>query len=165
MRFQYRLEKMDNNRRLEKVTLDNETLGTMLPSIQHERDVAITDLIEGSFFSPNSYDDGPYHLALSLSDNRLILDIAGDNEELLTKVAIPLKPLRMIIKDYALICESYARAVETADPRKIEAIDMGRRGLHNEGSELLKELLESKITLDFETTRRLFTLIFVLHLK
>ena len=137
----------------------------MTPKLQHERDVAIADLIDCSHFVPSEDTEGPYHVTLGLADNRLVLDISSDNQQLLTKVTLPLKPLKMLVKDYTLICESYAKAVETADPRKIEAIDMGRRGMHNEASTLLQELLENKITIDFETARRFFTLIFVLHLK
>jgi uncharacterized protein (UPF0262 family) len=163
MRFQFRLEKMDNH--IASVTLDKATLGTATPKLQHERALAIAELIEGSYFSPKEAITGPYHLTFALLENRLVIAIDSAGEAGHTKIALPLKPLKMIIKDYNFICESYAKALETADPRKIEAIDMGRRGLHNEASELLSELLEDKVALDFDTARRLFTLIVVLHMK
>jgi uncharacterized protein (UPF0262 family) len=154
---------MDNH--IATITLDHETLGATTPKIQHERDIAIADLIAGNLFAPKMLAEGPYHLMLTLSESRLIFDITTTHDAPGAKIAIPLKPLRMMVKDYQLICDSYAKALEAMDPRKIEAIDMGRRGLHNEASQLLIELLETKLQLDFETARRLFTLIFVLHLK
>jgi len=151
---------MDGNHIISLV-LDDSTLNTTDPTHRHDRDIAISDLLAENSFHPNGINSGPYHITLGFADNRLMIDIAPKPG----RITIPILPLKRIIKDYMLICESYAKAVETADPRKIEAIDMGRRGLHNEGSELLQELLEGKVTIDFDTARRFFTLIFVLHLK
>ena len=114
---------------------------------------------------PVGSDGGPYRLRLSVEENRLIFDIRLEGDEEHGKVMLSLTPFRRIIKDYFLICESYYDAIKSAAPAQIEAIDMGRRGLHNEGSTLLKERLSGKIDMDFDTARRLFTLICVLHIK
>lgn len=150
---------------IEKILLDPVTLAGITEKIRNEREVVIADLIaENSFILPQGSSDGPYALYLSLSENRLIMDIEAAGQ-MISRVVLPLKPLRAIVRDYFFICESYDKVVQAADPRKIEAIDMGRRGLHNEGSELLKELLEPEAIVDFDTARRLFSLICVLHMK
>ncbi len=146
------------------VTLDETTLGSVTAKIRHEREVAIADLIADNAFSLPGKAAGPYGLHLALSDNRLLIDITA-NEQFASRIPLPLTPFRTIIRDYFLICESYAKVVGAADPRKVEAIDMGRRGIHNEGSELLKELLQPEISMNFDTARRLFSLICVLHMK
>jgi uncharacterized protein (UPF0262 family) len=108
---------------------------------------------------------GPYHLHLQVEESRLVFDIRTEPGDPLGKVILALGPFRRIIKDYFLICESYYAAIRNAPPSQIEAIDMGRRGLHNEGSQLLSERLKGKIELDFDTARRLFTLVCVLHIR
>ena len=148
-----------------KITLDERTVVRRNPDVEHERAVAIYDLLEENCFEPSAGHPGPFHLHLGLEENRLILDIRSTEEETLERVALPLTPFRGIVKDYFLICESYYNAIRTASPSQIEAIDMGRRGLHNEASETLKQRLDGKVDLDHDTARRLFTLIFALHWK
>jgi uncharacterized protein (UPF0262 family) len=151
--------------RLVKVTLDEASIGSSSADIDHERRVAIYDLIEDNSFAPCEHDGGPYVLTLSISENRLVFDIREENGAPVMAHLLSLTPFRKIVKDYFLICDSYYKAIRTATPTQIEAIDMGRRGLHNEGSDLLKERLKEKIEIDFDTARRLFTLICVLHWK
>lgn len=151
--------------RIASIVLDEASVRTRTPEVEHERKVAIFDLLEDNFFAPEGADAGPYSLHLSIEDNRLVFDIRKENEEEYGKVILSLSPFRKIIKDYFLICESYYEAIRSASPSKIEAIDMGRRGLHNEGSALLIERLKGKINIDHDTARRLFTLICVLHIK
>jgi uncharacterized protein (UPF0262 family) len=151
--------------RLCKITLDEGSIGRSGPDIEHERAVAIYDLLEDNTFAPVDDARGPYMLHLSISENRLVFDIRREDGSPLMAHLLSLTPLRRIVKDYFLICDSYYKAIRTATPSQIEAIDMGRRGLHNEGSELLMERLKEKIAVDFDTARRLFTLICVLHWK
>jgi len=151
--------------RLVKVTLDEGSIGRSSPDIEHERAVAIYDLIEENAFAPAAHAGGPYLLNLSIAENRLVFDIREENGTPVMAHFLSLTPFRRIVKDYFLICDSYYKAIRTATPTQIEAIDMGRRGLHNEGSELLRERLKEKIEIDFDTARRLFTLICVLHWK
>ncbi len=153
------------SRRLIKITLDEGSIGRSSPDIEHERAVAIYDLIEDNSFAPVDHDGGPYMLHLSISENRLVFDIRREDGTPLMAHLLSLTPLRRIVKDYFLICDSYYKAIRTATPSQIEAIDMGRRGLHNEGSELLMERLKEKVEVDHDTARRLFTLICVLHWK
>lgn len=154
-----------SSQRLVKVTLDENSIGRSSPDIEHERAVAIYDLLEDNSFAPADHDGGPYTLHLSITENRLVFDIRLEDGSPLMAHLLSLTPLRRIVKDYFLICDSYYKAIRTATPSQIEAIDMGRRGLHNEGSELLMERLKEKISVDFDTARRLFTLICVLHWK
>lgn len=135
------------------------------PEVEHERNIAIYDLLEENYFAPHGDYVGPYHLHLSLADNRLLFDVRTTDGVQLLDVPLPLKPFQSIVKDYFLICESYYSAIKKATPSQIEAIDMGRRGLHNEGSELLKERLAAKVDIDFDTARRLFTLVCILHIR
>jgi uncharacterized protein (UPF0262 family) len=151
--------------RLVKVTLDEGSIGRSSPDIEHERAVAIYDLLEDNSFAPVDHAGGPYALHLSIAENRLVFDIRQEDGAPIVAHLLSLTPLRRIVKDYFLICDSYYKAIRTATPSQIEAIDMGRRGLHNEGSELLMERLKEKISVDFDTARRLFTLICVLHWK
>jgi len=155
----------DPNQRIASIVLDEPQTVRRSPEVEHERKVAIFDLLEDNVFAPHGSSAGPYNLHLSIEENRLVFDIRDAAEEPLGKVILSLSPLRRIIKDYFLICESYYEAIRSASPSKIEAIDMGRRGLHNEGADLLRERLNGKITLDHDTARRLFTLICVLHMK
>ena len=154
-----------STQRLVKITLDEGSIGRSGPDIEHERAVAIYDLLEDNAFAPVDHDGGPYALHLSITENRLVFDIRLEDGTPLMAHLLSLTPLRRIVKDYFLICDSYYKAIRTATPSQIEAIDMGRRGLHNEGSELLMERLKEKISVDFDTARRLFTLICVLHWK
>ena len=161
---------MSSDRRAEKqfianITLDEASVVRRSPDVEHERAVAIYDLLEENRFAPVGDYRGPYHLHLALQENRLLFDIRSEADSALGTVTLPLSPFRRIVKDYFAICESYFEAIKTASPSKIEAIDMGRRGLHNEGSELLRERLDGKIEIDFDTARRLFTLICVLHIR
>jgi uncharacterized protein (UPF0262 family) len=155
----------DPGRRIAKVALDERTVVRRSPEIEHERAVAIFDLIEENYFSPVGDNGGPYSLFLGIEENRLVIDIRTEADEPLGKVILALTPFRRIVKDYFQICESYYQAIKAATPSQIEAIDMGRRGLHNEGSDLLRERLAGKIELDNNTARRLFTLICVLHIR
>ena len=154
-----------STRRLVKITLDEGSIGRSSSDIEHERAVAIYDLIEDNSFAPTDHGDGPYALHLSITENRLVFDIRLEDGTPVMAHLLSLTPFRRIVKDYFMICDSYYKAIRTATPTQIEAIDMGRRGLHNEGSELLKERLKEKIDIDFDTARRLFTLICVLHWK
>ncbi len=155
----------DGAKRLVKVWLDEASIGPGNRDIEHERAVAIYDLVEENFFAPVGHDGGPYSLKLQVIENRLIFDVRTEDDRPVVAHHLSLSPLRRIVKDYFLVCESYYAAIRSAPPSRIEAIDVGRRGLHNEGSELLRERLKDKITLDLDTARRLFTLITVLHWK
>ena len=158
-------QRKDNAQRLVAVTLDEASIGRSGPDIEHERAVAIYDLLEDNVFAPNDDENGPYTLHLSISDNRLVFDIrTGDGTPVMAHL-LSLSPFRRIVKDYFMICDSYYDAIRTATPDRIEAIDMGRRGLHDEGSRILQERLRRKVRVDFDTARRLFTLICVLHWK
>ena len=151
--------------RLIEVTLDDKSIGRAPPDVEHERAVAIYDLIEENTFTPAGTLPGPYRLELSLSENRLVFNISSEAGDPLIAHILSLTPFRKIVKDYFLICESYYEAIKTSSPSRIEAIDMGRRGLHNEGYDLLRTRLDGKISVDFPTARRLFTLICVLHIR
>jgi uncharacterized protein (UPF0262 family) len=152
----------DRSGRLVSVTLDAASIGRAPPDVEHERAVAIYDLIEENSFALKDR-TGPYRLVLSLVDRRLIFDIRSEGDDPLMTHALSLTPFRRVVKDYFLICESYHQAIRSGSPSRIEAIDMGRRGLHNEGSQILKDRLKGKVELDFDTARRLFTLVCVLH--
>lgn len=151
--------------RITKIDLDEHTVVRRNLDVEHERSVAIFDLLDGNVFAPVGDFAGPYHLHLGLEENRLAFDIRSEAGEELTKVVLPLTPFRGIVKDYFTVCESYYAAIKRSSPTQIEALDMGRRALHNEGSQLLAERLEGKIGLDLNTARRLFTLICVLHIR
>lgn len=151
------------NARLVDVELD-ESIGRSTPDVEHERAVAIFDLIEENAFHPVGDDTGgPYKLKLSLMESRLIFSIMRESGDDVATHILSLTPLRRVVRDYFLVCESYYEAIRSASPSKIEAIDMGRRGLHNEGSQTLQTRLNGKIEVDFPTARRLFTLVCVLH--
>ena len=151
--------------RLVAITLDEQSIGRSNRDVEHERAVAIYDLIEQNTFAPIGHEGGPYALHLSIAENRLAFDIRlADGTPVVTHL-FSLTPFRKIVKDYFLICDSYYAAIRTATPDRIEAIDMGRRGLHDEGSRILMERFKRKVRVDFDTARRLFTLICVLHWK
>jgi len=151
--------------RLVAVTLDEKTIGRSNPDVEHERQVAIYDLLERNSFAPAGHDGGPYVLNLSITGSRLAFDIRQQDGKPVVAHLLSLSPLRRIVKDYYTICDSYYQAIRTATPDKIEAIDMGRRGVHDEGSRILVERLKGKVTVDMDTARRLFTLLCVLHWK
>jgi uncharacterized protein (UPF0262 family) len=151
--------------RLAAVTLDEETIGRSNPDIEHERQVAIYDLLEQNVFAPIGHTGGPYELRLSITGNRLVFDIRNQDGKPVMAHLLSLSPLRRIVKDYYTVCDSYYEAIRTATPDKIEALDMGRRSIHNEGSRILMERLKDKVKIDIDTARRLFTLICVLHWK
>jgi uncharacterized protein (UPF0262 family) len=152
-------------RRLVSVTLDEVSIGRGNPDQEHERAVAIWDIVEANSFAIPGDEGGPYCLGISLVEKKLALDIRRENGEAVIAHVLSLTPFRRVIKDYKLICDSYYAAIRSATPSQIEAIDMGRRGLHNEASELLRDRLNGKVEVDFDTARRLFTLIFALHWK
>ena len=146
-----------------EVALWFQTHGKAEENVEHERRVAIADLLESNRFRPEDGPGGPYRLRLAIEEQRLVFDVSAEDGAPVRLFVFSLGPLRRILKDYFLICESYYEAVRDASLSHIEAVDMGRRGVHNEGSSLLKERLEGKIDVDFDTARRLFTLICALH--
>lgn len=148
--------------RLCDVVLDD-SIGRSTPDVEHERAVAIFDLVEENSFEPLGHAGGPYRLKLSLVDAKLMLGITTEKDEQVATHILSLTPFRRIIKDYFMICESYYEAIRSSTPSRIEAIDMGRRGVHNEGSQTLMDRLDGKIRVDFDTARRLFTLVCVLY--
>jgi uncharacterized protein (UPF0262 family) len=147
--------------RLQSVTIDEAALGAASRDQEQERQIAIFDLIEENLFEPDEAEGGPYDLSLTMVENKLALDIRGPGYE--RRHLLSLSPFRGVLKDYRMICESYNDAIRNATPGQIEALDMGRRGIHNEGSDLLRERLKGKVGLDHDTARRLFTLICALH--
>mgnify|MGYP001037722221 FL=1 len=156
----------DTRNRIVAVTLDEESIGRSGPDIEHERAIAIYDLVEENLFAPEGADGtGPFTLHIAITSNRLMFDIRYEDGSPVVAHLMSLAPFRRIVKDYFMICDSYYEAIRTATPDRIEAIDMGRRGIHDEGSRTLMERLKGKVRVDFETARRLFTLISVLHWK
>ena len=149
------------SQRLQTVELDEESLAASSRDQEQERQIAIFDLLEENFFHPEGANTGPYDLRMGLVENRLVLDVVGPGYE--RRHILSLSPFRSLIKDYFMICESYYQAIRSSTPAQIEALDMGRRGLHNEASELLRTRLAGKIDTDTDTARRLFTLICALH--
>lgn len=147
--------------RLQNVEIDEESLAAVSRDQEQERQIAIFDLLEENYFHPEGAETGPYDLRMGLLENRLMLDVKGPGYE--KRHILSLSPFRSIIKDYFMICDSYYQAIRSASPQQIEALDMGRRGLHNEGSQLLRTRLAGKIDTDLDTARRLFTLICALH--
>jgi len=148
--------------RLIAIVIDEESLAPVSRDAIHERQVAIFDLLEENYFQPSGAQSGPYELRLALVDGRLAFDITGE-QITPRRHLLSLSPFRSTIKDYFMICESYYDAIRNSTPAQIEAVDMGRRGLHNEGSERLRERLAGKVDLDLDTARRLFTLICALY--
>ena len=155
-----------SNHRLVDIVLDEGSLAAATADAEHERRIAIFDLLESNVFEIEGMDDGPYALTLSIHDGRLVFDAArASDKQSIRAVVLSMSPFRRVIKDYFFICESYYAAIRNATPSQIEAIDMGRRGLHNEGSELLVQRLAGKFKVDHDTARRLFTLICALHVR
>ncbi|MDF1857304.1 UPF0262 family protein [Pseudooceanicola sp.] len=154
--------------RIAHIELDDRNLPPPTPEIEQERKVAMFDLMEENSFSlPNRDDrvvpDGPYRVGLSIREKRLVFDIRTENDSPAAEFHLSLGPFRQVVKDYFAICKSYFDAVKTLPPHQIETIDMARRGIHNEGANILMERLEGKAEIDSDTARRLFTLICVLH--
>lgn len=147
--------------RLQSVVIDETLLGSSSRDQEQERQVAIFDLLEKNHFAPQDAPGGPYDLFLTIVENRLAFDIKGPEFE--KRHLLSLSPFKGILKDYFMVCESYYQSIRNSTPQQIEALDMGRRGLHNEGSELLRERLKGKVETDHDTARRLFTLICALH--
>jgi len=152
-------------RRIVDITLDERTVVRRSPDIEHERAIAIFDLLEENHFAPASGLDGPFHLHLSIEENRLSIDVRSPANGADETILLPLAPFRGIVRDYFMVCESYYQAIRRSSLAQIEAIDVGRRSLHDEGSALLVERLADKVVIDHDTARRLFTLICVLHLR
>jgi uncharacterized protein (UPF0262 family) len=147
--------------RLQSIVIDEALLAASTRDQEQERQIAIYDLLDGNVFKPEGAEGGPYDLMLSVVDNRLVFDVKGPAYE--KKHLLSLSPFKGVLKDYFMVCESYFQAIRGSTPLQIEAIDMGRRGLHNEGSDLLRKRLEGKVEIDHDTARRLFTLICALH--
>ena len=154
----------DSNR-VVAVTIDKESIGRSGLDIEYERAVAIDDLIEENSFAPVGHDGGPYALHLRMADNRLVLDIRLADDTPVVMHILSLSPFKRVVKDYFMVCDSYYAAIKSATPDRIEALDMGRRGLHDEGSLLLQERIKHRLVVDFNTARRLFTLVCALHWK
>ncbi|NNU16637.1 UPF0262 family protein [Parvularcula sp. ZS-1/3] len=155
-----------DNKRLGSVELDEKSLGSAKGDIDHERKVAMHDLLQENSFAPaGATVDGPYQLKLSEQNGRLIFDIRDEQGGELVAHHLSLAPLRKLIKDYFLLCENYYDAIRAAQPEKLETIDMARRAVHNEGTEILLDRLDGKIETDFETARRVFTLICSLAMR
>jgi uncharacterized protein (UPF0262 family) len=147
--------------RLQSVEIDDESLAAASRDQEQERQIAIFDLLEQNYFAPEGATGGPYALKLGVVENRLVLEIAGPDYQ--RRHILSLSPLRTLVKDYFLVCESYYQAIRNSTPQQIEVLDMGRRGLHDEASRVLLARLKGKIDTDFDTARRLFTLICALH--
>jgi len=154
-----------DDHRIADLTLDERTVIRRSADIEHERRVAMYDLREQNYFRPLGEFSGPFHVHMRMAEHRLVFDVRDTDDMALVEVRLPLTPFRRVIRDYFTICESYYQAIKEGSPSRIEAIDMGRRGLHNEGSELLRERLQDKVEIDIETARRLFTLICVLQIR
>ena len=152
-------------RRIIDIVLDEESVARRSPEVDHERAVALFDLIEDNDFCLVGGKAGPYKLRIGIFEQRLVFDVRDGEDNKLRDIVLSLTPFRKVVKDYFLICESYYAAIKKLSPSQIEALDMGRRGLHNEGSELLRERLAGKLEMDLDTARRLFTLICALHIK
>ena len=151
--------------RLSAITLDEHSVVQRSRAIDQEREVAIYDILESNLFKPEGSAGGPYHLVLGVEETRLALDIFREDGTPHGKVLLSLAPLRKTVKDYFLVCENYYKAIRTAPPHQIEALDMARRTLHDEGARELQVRLEGKVETDFDTARRLFTLVCVLQMR
>src|SRR3954467_1169012 len=152
-------------RRIVDIALDEQSVARRTPEVEHERAVALFDLLEENDFVLVNGEPGPYKLHVGIFEQRLVFGVHSADDRKLRDVMLSLTPFRKVVKDYFMICESYYSAIKKLSPSQIEALDMGRRGLHNEGSELLRERLDGKIELDLDTARRLFTPICAPHIK
>jgi uncharacterized protein (UPF0262 family) len=151
--------------RLAAITLDEQSVVQRSRAVEQEREIAIYDIIECNTFRPQGSAGGPYTLILGLEENRLVLDIAQEGGAEKSRMTVSLTPLRKTMKDYFLVCENYYKAIRTAPPHQIEALDMARRTLHDEGAVELQKRLKDKVETDFGTARRLFTLVCVLQMR
>lgn len=151
--------------RLVSIVLDEKSIRRSNPNIDHEREVAIFDILDANTFALEGRDDGPYKLTLGIVEDRLVFSVGNETVETIVTHVLSLSPLRRLVKDYFIVCDSYYDAIRSAPPSRIQSIDMGRRALHDEGSRVLMERLKGKITLDHDTARRLFTLVCALHWK
>ena len=151
--------------RIAEITLDERTVIRRSRAIEDERAAAITDLLKDNQFTPLSGRAGPFHLHLAIEENRLLMEIRAAGDGSSETIVLPLASFRRIVKDYFLVCESYYEAIRDKTLTQVEAIDVGRRSLHNEGSTLLIDRFAGKLAMDHDTARRLFTLICVLHLR
>ncbi|MBM3514812.1 MAG: UPF0262 family protein [Alphaproteobacteria bacterium] len=150
-----------------RLRLDEISFVRRRPEVEHEREVAIFDLLEENTFTLNGDDahPGPYHVTVGLSCDRLMFNVHDETDTPIRQIALPIKPFRMLIKDYFIVCESYFDAIKASSPSQIEAIDMGRRALHNEGADGLRERLAADVAMDHVTARRFFTLLCVLQMR
>jgi uncharacterized protein (UPF0262 family) len=155
----------EDSARIVEIRLDSSSIVRWSREVEHERQVAVFDLMERNSFALVNGFAGPYRVLLSLREANLIFAVSDEQGAQQSEITLSMRPFRRIIKDYFLICDSYFQAIKSASPSRIEAIDMGRRGLHNEGAEKLTDALADKIRVDAETARRLFTLICVLHIR
>ena len=155
----------DGAARIVDIQLDQKSIVRWSPEVEHERNVAVFDLLEDNHFQLIDGFPGPYTVVLSLRETNLILDVTQKDGPGQTEIVLAVRPFRRVVKDYFLICDSYFQAIKGATPSRIEAIDMARRGLHDEGSNLLRESLEARVAIDHNTARRLFTLVCVLHIR
>lgn len=152
--------------RLVEINLDESSIGSHTLEVDHERQVAIFDLLEENHFELVNGPAGPYKLRIGIAEHRLAFAVtAGEAEAPCVTFLLSLNPFRRVVKDYFLVCENYFEAIKTAPPSRIEALDMGRRALHDEGSKLVLERLHGKVSMDVPTSRRLFTLLCALHWK
>jgi uncharacterized protein (UPF0262 family) len=151
--------------RIASLELDQKSIVRWSPQVEHERSVAIFDLLEGNFFKLADGTEGPYDVVLSLRESNIVFTVtcAGRGEPV--EIVLTTRAFRRVIKDYFMICDSYFQAIKGATPSRIESIDMARRGLHNEGSDILREALQGRVEIDHDTARRLFTLVCVLHIR
>lgn len=154
--------------RIEALELDQRSIVRWSAEVEHERNVAVFDLLEDNSFALADF-PGPYRIVLSLRESNVVLDVTGGGADgaaaSRAEVVLATRPFRRVVKDYFLICDSYFKAIKGATPSRIEAIDMARRGLHNEGSDLLRDALADRVVVDHDTARRLFTLVCVLHIR
>jgi uncharacterized protein (UPF0262 family) len=153
-----------NPKRIIDVRLDERTIIWRNADVEQERRVAIFDLLEGNSFAVEGH-EGPYRVVLRVEEGRLAIDLAAEDQSAIDTIVLPLSPFRRTVRDYFAICDSYYKAIRASTPSQIETVDMARRGIHNEAAELLQERLLPRIEVDFDTARRLFTLICVLHIR
>lgn len=152
--------------RIAAINIDENSIARGNSDIEHEREVAIFDILDGNFFALKGIEKGPYKLNIAITDDRLVLSVFSQNgEEHIIQHSITMAPLKRLLKDYFLILDSYYQAIRSGQPSRIQSIDEGRKGLHDEGSRLLMDKLNDKIEVDFDTARRLFTLVSALHWK
>jgi uncharacterized protein (UPF0262 family) len=151
--------------RVVALSLDEGSIVRWGPEVEHERHVAVFDLLEQNSFEMVDGFAGPYRVVLSLRDSNLIFDVQNEAGDQQSEIVLSVRPIRRVVKDYFLICDSYYKAIKGSAPSRIEAIDMARRGLHDEGADALRDALAEKIVVDRHTARRLFTLICVLHIR